>query len=786
MALVNVAVELALRGRRVLVVDFDLEAPGLDTFDLSRPPGTTPGVIDFVSAYTDTGQAPEVANFVFESEGIGNDQGALWIMPSGAQCDSYAKTYAEMDWGELYEKHDGYLLFEDLKEQWKNLLNPDYVLIDSRTGHTDIGGICTRQLPDTVVILFFPNVQNLRGLTKVVRDIRAERTDPTIREIDLHFVMSNVPDLDDEDKILEQSIASFQNDLGFGREPLMIHRYDSLSLLNQVIFTKDRRRSRLAREYGAVTTEIMRLNPEDRDGALQYIAGIPRIRRPTGLSVRYQAEIDDHLRQIEASHRDDGEVLFRLGSLRSDDGRFDDAVALFGSAIAAGYNEPDLFLRRAEVRRWENDRDAASVDARQVLQSVHASAAQVRRALTMIQPTELARVAELPAVTALSPGERIRIASDFNRSRFAAETTRRILHPLLDDPQLSADDRASARHAFILASIALASYSDALRVTRDEQRDIRKMSVAFAFNYGMAEWGASGDILRDPFDHVVDVDRREPRDDPEPNYLQCIAIAHWAVGEPDQARKALERARLRMQKTHGRPFSCWRYYYVTEHQFELDIDDIVRLIDGDDTVRPRFIDENDRTGRSYLVHVPDEWPTHLCPPELWEEFGRSIATFGFLEDVIKRACLAVSYPSGNITEQDSTKWEQSLELSVSDPMGRLADRLAKDLKPDAHLSQDQVTGIINGLKDRAELRNALCHGTWTDYDPVTGLATLRFFPRNEWRKHNEFSLSRSKLARIRRETTDVTRELIGAVVSKGIQFPGSSSPGNPVNTDGPQ
>ena len=39
MALVNVAVELVRQGRRVLAVDFDLEAPGLDTFDLPRPSG---------------------------------------------------------------------------------------------------------------------------------------------------------------------------------------------------------------------------------------------------------------------------------------------------------------------------------------------------------------------------------------------------------------------------------------------------------------------------------------------------------------------------------------------------------------------------------------------------------------------------------------------------------------------------------------------------------------------------------------------------------------------------
>jgi hypothetical protein len=40
--------------------------------------------------------------------------------------------------------------------QWEETLKPDYVLIDSRTGHSEIGGICTRQLPHTVVVLFIP------------------------------------------------------------------------------------------------------------------------------------------------------------------------------------------------------------------------------------------------------------------------------------------------------------------------------------------------------------------------------------------------------------------------------------------------------------------------------------------------------------------------------------------------------------------------------------------------------------------------------------------------------
>ena len=103
LALVNVAVELAGRGRRVLLVDFDLEAPGLDTFDLGRPPLPTPGVIDFVSAYLRSGRAPDVTPFVFESTGMGDADGSLWIMPAGAHHDGYANTLSGIDWGELYD-----------------------------------------------------------------------------------------------------------------------------------------------------------------------------------------------------------------------------------------------------------------------------------------------------------------------------------------------------------------------------------------------------------------------------------------------------------------------------------------------------------------------------------------------------------------------------------------------------------------------------------------------------------------------------------------------------------
>ena len=368
MALMNAAVELAKTGRRVLVVDFDLEAPGLDTFDILHSKNQVPGLVDFVSEYIASGQAPEVAHFISKSPSIGDKGGALWTMSSGAHNKSYATNFSQIDWGSLYEQHDGYLLFEDLKEQWKQVLKPDYVLIDSRTGHTDTGGICTRQLPDAVTILFFPNEQNLRGLTKVVRDIRAEAEGPRKKEIELHFVMSNVPDLDDEDRILESKIKAFQNQLGFKREPMLVHRYNSLALLNQMVFTKDRPRSRLAQEYRDVVQEIVMLNPADREGALNYMNSIReeeldnmdfiRRTRRRGMESEPPQQTDRKLQQIEDAHSDDGEILAKLGRLRRDIGKPEQAELLFDRAIEAGYDTHDLewdrILNRMR-RAWNND-----------------------------------------------------------------------------------------------------------------------------------------------------------------------------------------------------------------------------------------------------------------------------------------------------------------------------------------------------------------------------------------------------------------------------------------------
>jgi MinD-like ATPase involved in chromosome partitioning or flagellar assembly len=274
MALVNVAAELVRRGRKVLVVDFDLEAPGLETYERLRPPKPHPGIVEFVTEYRRTNQTPNLLDYIYETKPIGTKGGRLWVMPAGRRDSAYHRALTDLDWQRLYKNEDGFLLFEDTKKGWEvdESLKADYVLIDSRTGDTDTLGICTRQLPDSVVLMFTPNEQNLAGLENVCRDIRREETEGLKKKIGLYFVAANVPDLDDEKRILYRQIQAFRKRLDFKDLSGTIRRYENLNLLNQSVFTLDRPHSRLARSYRRLLRTLLKDNFADREGAMIFLS----------------------------------------------------------------------------------------------------------------------------------------------------------------------------------------------------------------------------------------------------------------------------------------------------------------------------------------------------------------------------------------------------------------------------------------------------------------------------------------------------------------------------------
>lgn len=159
--LANIAVLLARWGHRVLCVDWDLEAPGLHHY--FRPlmgDGPTAGVVDVVDDFLAGRFHP--AEHTTRLTGVGT----LDLLAAGPDDLDYVGRVQAIDWERLYEAGFADYL-EQCRDRWTT--DYDYVLLDSRTGVSDIGGICTAHLPDRLVVLFTANEQSIRGAVDIAR-----------------------------------------------------------------------------------------------------------------------------------------------------------------------------------------------------------------------------------------------------------------------------------------------------------------------------------------------------------------------------------------------------------------------------------------------------------------------------------------------------------------------------------------------------------------------------------------------------------------------------------------
>jgi formylglycine-generating enzyme required for sulfatase activity len=191
MALANVADVLAQRGLRVLVIDFDLEAPGLEryypiNYGHAR---AQPGVIDLLLAFkasltSAVDHVPELDfrqldRFILPVYPSTQSGGALSLMSAGRRepaeaMRQYALHVRSFDWHDFYFNWEGAAFFEWLRKRATSGEGAfDVVLVDSRTGVTEMGGICAYRLADAVVMLCAANQQNLSGTRSVADDFKS-------------------------------------------------------------------------------------------------------------------------------------------------------------------------------------------------------------------------------------------------------------------------------------------------------------------------------------------------------------------------------------------------------------------------------------------------------------------------------------------------------------------------------------------------------------------------------------------------------------------------------------
>ncbi|MES2642870.1 MAG: P-loop NTPase [Myxococcota bacterium] len=209
-ATANIAPILSNAGYRVIVVDFDLEAPGVHRFFGVRDEDCTGGVIDLVEAHAarlaaggDVALPPfpeellleprfadvetldgkldaeQVRDRILGPRRIGTtttyDTGVR-VLPAGRLDARYRERVAAIDWATRWQDPAWRTFFGWLKAELE--ARAEVVFLDARAGVTELAALCLFGLADRVVILTPPTSQGFDGAIATARALRAAGRGP--------------------------------------------------------------------------------------------------------------------------------------------------------------------------------------------------------------------------------------------------------------------------------------------------------------------------------------------------------------------------------------------------------------------------------------------------------------------------------------------------------------------------------------------------------------------------------------------------------------------------------
>ena len=212
LALSNTAMYLSKFGINVCVLDLDLEAPGLHYKfpNYFEPSDIKKGIVDYLYEFAEKKRIPDsIEDFSYQIISPESEQGSLKIIPAGNVISpDYWKKLSSINWQDfLYNpEKEGILFFLELKERIRSEINPEFLLIDSRTGVTEMGGISTSLLADKVIFFLTNNKENIEGTYQILRSVRNAERLPKQDPVKTVFVLTRIPFFKDSESKAENGI----------------------------------------------------------------------------------------------------------------------------------------------------------------------------------------------------------------------------------------------------------------------------------------------------------------------------------------------------------------------------------------------------------------------------------------------------------------------------------------------------------------------------------------------------------------------------------------------------
>lgn len=211
LTLSNIAVRLSELGKKVCLLDFDLEAPGIPFKFKSSKLEIKSGIVDYIFEFSNNGILPEnIEKYSTIIPALNSNFSSIHLIPAGnIESNEYWKKVSMIDWAKMFysENGKGVRFILDMKEKIEKEINPDVLLVDSRTGITDISGITLKLLADEVVLLSSYNDEGLFGSTKIIESLTVIEDTLMKNTPKINFVLTRLPFSNEpSDKIKEDKL----------------------------------------------------------------------------------------------------------------------------------------------------------------------------------------------------------------------------------------------------------------------------------------------------------------------------------------------------------------------------------------------------------------------------------------------------------------------------------------------------------------------------------------------------------------------------------------------------
>ncbi len=213
-ALVLTAMQMARQGKKIALLDFDLEAPGLATLFSNDFPEIEQfkGVLDYLvdlMAFNYNESEITIKDYYYSisrQDIVGSKGGELLVFPASimeSDENNYLSKFSKINSIFLNSEHSP---IDNLFSNIESVLAPDAILIDTRTGLNDLGGLFLTRYSTQSFLFFYGSRQNMFGLEAILPKVKRQ-------ELKFYIVNSPVPPSplaqDEREYFLERSYSLF-------------------------------------------------------------------------------------------------------------------------------------------------------------------------------------------------------------------------------------------------------------------------------------------------------------------------------------------------------------------------------------------------------------------------------------------------------------------------------------------------------------------------------------------------------------------------------------------------